>query len=73
MGYTSRTRKETDMGAVETMERDSKKISLEDLHRELFGGFNRSDQVSSSNGRTFELFSMYQPRRLTYSANSREE
>ena len=73
MGYTSRTRKETDMGTVETTERDSRKISFEDLHRELFGGFDRSDQVSSSNGRTFEIFSMYQPRRLTYSANSREE
>ena len=61
------------MNATEAKERGAERTSLEDIHRELFGGFDRSDRVSSSNGRSFKIFSVYQPRKLTYSANSRGE
>ena len=61
------------MNAMETKERGSERASLEDIHKERFGGFDRSDRVSSSNGRSFKIFSLYQPRKLTYSANSRKE
>lgn len=60
------------MDAARTKGRDARETSLEEIHRELFGGFDRGDRVSSSNGRSFEIFSVFQPKRMTYSANSKE-
>lgn len=48
-----------------------KPVNLEDIHRELFCGFQNDEQVSSTNGKRFKQFSVFKPERRSYSATTR--
>lgn len=46
--------------------RDEKKLG--DVHRQIFGSYLRDDARKSAHDGNFEIFSMYQSVKLTYSA-----